>query len=285
MMSSMSITARFVAVALVIWNSTPGNAADSFELEAVASGLNNPLLVTHAGDGSNRLFILEQAGRILILSDGQLLEQPFLDISSEISSGGERGLLGLAFHPEYDTNGLFFVNYTDRSGDSVISRFSVSGNANRAEQNSETEVLTFRQPFSNHNGGHLAFGPEGYLYIATGDGGSGGDPNNNAQDLGIWSAQPLALQFRSPDRRPVYHRCRPGSAGRNTLSASSQCRRPEDEAGELYVVDRGGVVYWIAGSASLIKGKKIRAQRDALDTDSLAQARNAESVEVSTRQF
>lgn len=168
---------------LVVGSLGSVSAAGAIELERVATGLDDPLLVTHAGDGSNRLFVVEQGGEVLIYEGGRLLGQPFLDLSSEIATGGERGLLGLAFHPDYSNNGFFFVNYTDRGGDSVISRFSVSADSNRADAASEVEVLAFRQPFSNHNGGHMAFGPDDYLYIATGDGGGSGDPQNNGQDL------------------------------------------------------------------------------------------------------
>ena len=141
-----------------------------------------PLYVTHADDGSGRLFIVEQGGQVWILDSGSVLPNPFLDISSKISSGSERGLLGLGFHPNYDTNGYFFVNYTDLGGDTVVARYTVSSDPNEADRNSEVIILQQPQPFSNHNGGHLAFGPDGYLYIGLGDGGSGGDPQGNGQN-------------------------------------------------------------------------------------------------------
>ena len=152
-------------------------------LESVASGLSRPLYITHAQDGSGRLFIVLQGGQILIHDGTALLPAAFLDISGRISSGGERGLLGLAFHPGYSNNGLFFVHYTDPAGDTVISRFQVSADPNAADAGSEAVLLQIDQPFVNHNGGQLQFGPDGYLYIGSGDGGSGGDPQNNAQSL------------------------------------------------------------------------------------------------------
>ncbi len=159
-------------------------AQGAIELEEVVSGLDQPLGLVAPGDGSERLFIVEQAGRVLVLEDRAVREVPFLDLSSSVRCCDERGLLGLAFHPDYESNGLFFVNYTDRAGDTVVSRFSVSSaDPNRADIDSEIALLTFDQPFANHNGGHIAFGPDGYLYIASGDGGSGGDPQNNAQSL------------------------------------------------------------------------------------------------------
>lgn len=151
-------------------------------LSLQATGLTNPVYITHAEDGSDRLFIVEQGGRIRILQNGTLLATPFLDIASRISSGGERGLLGLAFPPDYANKGYFYVNYTDRAGDTVVARYRISSDSNVADANSEEILLQIDQPFANHNGGQLAFGPDGYLYIGTGDGGSAGDPLNNAQN-------------------------------------------------------------------------------------------------------
>ncbi len=158
--------------------------AFALELTPVASGLEQPVAIATAGDGSNRLFVLEQQGQIKIIEDGKLLDQPFLDIRTLVRSGGERGLLGIAFHPNYAENGFFYVNYTrEQQGlETVIARFKISS-PGRAEPDSLKILMTFSQPFGNHNGGQLAFGPDGYLYIATGDGGSGGDPQDNSQNL------------------------------------------------------------------------------------------------------
>ncbi|MBI3952289.1 MAG: PQQ-dependent sugar dehydrogenase [Acidobacteria bacterium] len=152
-------------------------------LERVAGGLNQPLLVTHAGDGSGRLFIVEQVGRIRIVKDGVLLPNPFLDIQSLVSCCGEQGLLGLAFHPRYAENGLFYINYTDTRGDTIVARYAVSDNADGASTRGVERLIFIDQPYSNHNGGHLAFGPDGFLYIGTGDGGAAGDPQNNGQNV------------------------------------------------------------------------------------------------------
>lgn len=158
--------------------------AVTIKAEPVVTGLSSPVDITHAGDGSGRLFIILQGGRIVIFDGVQILSPPFLDITSLVSSGGERGLLGAAFHPNYVGNGFFYVSYTDAAGDSVIARYSVSVDPNRADSASGVILLTITQPFSNHNGGQLQFGPDGYLYISIGDGGSGGDPQNNGQNLG-----------------------------------------------------------------------------------------------------
>ena len=160
-------------------------------LELVADGFSRPVALSHAGDGSNRFFVVEQEGRILIIDDGVVLGSAFFDISSLVdSSANEQGLLGLAFHPDFADNGYFFVNYTHDpagSGPDVtrVSRFEVSAeDPNITDTSSETILLQFEQPASNHNGGDLHFGPDGYLYIATGDGGGSRDQFQNAQDLG-----------------------------------------------------------------------------------------------------
>lgn len=155
---------------------------ESYQWKFVAGGFDRPLDIQISPDGSGRLFIVEQGGLIRILLKGQLLELPFLDISRRVDDrSNEQGLLGLAFHPDFLNNGYFFVNYTERGGDTVIARFSATGDT--VDPNSEMRLLSVKQPFSNHNGGGMAFGPDGYLYIALGDGGSGGDPQGNGQNL------------------------------------------------------------------------------------------------------
>ncbi len=152
-------------------------------LSRAFSGFSQPLGITHAGDGSGRTFIVERGGRIWIAAGDAAPPALFLDIASRVATaGGEQGLLGLAFPPDYQTTGHFYVNYTRSSdGTTVVARYRVTADPDVADPESETVLLTIPQPFANHNGGQLAFGPDGYLYIATGDGGSGGDPMNNAQ--------------------------------------------------------------------------------------------------------
>ena len=151
----------------------------------VASGLTKPVGLTNAGDGSGRVFVIEQPGIIRIIQDGVLVPDPFLDIRYRIGSdGSEQGLLGLAFHPNYAQNGFFYVNYTNLNGDTIIARFQVSpDNQNFANPSSELQLLQVDQPFANHNGGEVAFGPDGYLYLGLGDGGAAGDPQHNGQSL------------------------------------------------------------------------------------------------------
>ena len=150
-------------------------------VEMVSDAFDRPLLVT-APRGDERLFVVDQPGRIWIVSGGVRLDTPFLDIRGEVGFGGERGLLGLAFHPDYAANGRLFVNYTDRRGATQVVRYEVSGDANRADPASAAEVLSVDQPAANHNGGWLGFGPDGHLYIGMGDGGGGGDTFRNGQN-------------------------------------------------------------------------------------------------------
>ncbi len=156
-----------------------------YRLELVAAGFVRPLFLTSAGDESGRLFVLEQSGRVWIVRDGEAAPTPFLDISALVStSANERGLLGLAFAPDYAASGVFYVHYSGRrpDGDTVLARYRVSAaNPDAADPASAAIIFTLPQPYSNHNGGQLAFGPDGYLYVGLGDGGSAGDPHNNAQ--------------------------------------------------------------------------------------------------------
>ncbi|MCC6908725.1 MAG: PQQ-dependent sugar dehydrogenase [Phycisphaerales bacterium] len=158
--------------------------AQTLAVEQVASGLSGALYLTSPPGDTHRLFVLQQnTGQIRIIKDGNVLTTPFLDVRTRISTGGERGLLGLAFHPDYDSNGYFFINYTNTSGNTVVARYEVTGDPDVADFNSEAIVLTVTQPYSNHNGGCLQFSPmDGYLYIGMGDGGSANDPGNRAQN-------------------------------------------------------------------------------------------------------
>jgi glucose/arabinose dehydrogenase len=150
-------------------------------VQEVAAGLSDPLYVT-APPGDSRLFVVEQSGRIRIIKNGQLLPAPFLDIAARVSSGGERGLLSVAFHPSYATNGFFYINFTDAGGNTRVERFSASNNPDVALPGSSKLILTVAQPFANHNGGLNLFGPDGMLYSGLGDGGSAGDPQGNGQN-------------------------------------------------------------------------------------------------------
>jgi glucose/arabinose dehydrogenase len=150
-------------------------------LEVAASGLQMPVHLT-APTGDSRLFIVEKRGTIRIVKNGQLLAAPFLDVRTKVSTGSEQGLLSVAFHPQYASNGYFFVNYTDTNGDTRVERYHSSPAADVADANSSKLILMVDQPYSNHNGGLVLFGPDNMLYIGMGDGGSGGDPQGNGQN-------------------------------------------------------------------------------------------------------
>jgi glucose/arabinose dehydrogenase len=161
----------------------PFGGDGTLSLGPVVSGLASVVDIQQPPDGTGRLFLVEQGGRIRVWTDTQLLATPFLDLSGRISTGGEQGLLGLAFDPAYAANGRFFVHYTDTAGNTVLARYTVSADPDVANPSSAVILLDVDQPYSNHNGGQIAFGPDGLLYMALGDGGSGGDPENRAQDL------------------------------------------------------------------------------------------------------
>ena len=164
-------------------NETKGSAQANIRLQEVASGLASPVFLG-SPPGDSRLFVAEKPGRIRIIDDGQLLSRPYLDITDRVgSSSSEQGLLGLAFHPRYASNGFFFVNYTDKAGDTQIERYQVTADPSRVDRASARRLLSIDQPFANHNGGMIAFGPDGMLYIGTGDGGSGADPQGHGQNL------------------------------------------------------------------------------------------------------
>jgi glucose/arabinose dehydrogenase len=161
----------------------------------VARSLSKPVFVTHAGDASGRLFIVEQGGRIKILRNGSILATPFLNISAKVSKGSEQGLLGLAFHPDYEANGRFYIYYTDVNGDIVIARHLVSANPDVASATSLTILKIGHPTYTNHNGGMLVFGPDRYLYAGTGDGGSSGDPGNHGQSRNTLLGKILRLDI------------------------------------------------------------------------------------------
>ena len=176
---------------------------EAIDLQPVVDGLASPLFVGHAGDGSGRLFVVEQEGRVRVVRDGRLLPEPYVDLSSRIASGGERGLLGLAFSPDFAEDGLLYVDYTDRDGNTVVSELHAPDpSADRADPASERVLLRIEQPYSNHNGGALAIGPDGLLWIATGDGGSGGDPQGNGQRLDTLLGKLLRIDPRQVGGAP-----------------------------------------------------------------------------------
>lgn len=187
--------------------------SQSYRLEKIKTKISKSLYITQPNDQSNRLFVVSQKGTIHIIQNGKVLKQPFLDISDRVHGsklpGSEEGLLGLAFHPKYSTNGFFYVNYVNKNDSSIVSRFQVSSDSNQANKLSESVILSLPQPFGNHNGGHLTFGVnDGFLYIAFGDGGKFGDPFNHAQRLNNWFGKILRIDvdksfpYGIPDDNP-----------------------------------------------------------------------------------
>jgi glucose/arabinose dehydrogenase len=189
-------------------------SAVSVNVDVIVDGLVYPVDVAAPGDGSGRLFVVEQAGRIRIVQDERLLAEPFLDIRARVASGGERGLLGLAFHPDFPTDPRFFVDYTDLEGDTVVAEYRLDPeDGNVADPDSERILIGIDQPYANHNGGAVVFGPDGMLYVSSGDGGSAGDPQANGQRLDTLLAKVLRIDvdgepesadrpYRIPDDNP-----------------------------------------------------------------------------------
>ena len=233
-----------------------GGAVAPLTTVRVASGLNRPIFVTHAPGDETRLFIVEQRGviRILDFGTGLVLGTPFLDIDADVASGAgndERGLLGMAFHPDYANNGFFYVNYTRNVGsDTVVARYTVSANPNLADASSAQIIIVITQPQNNHNGGWIGFGPDGYLYIGMGDGGSGCDPhgaNGNGQNIGTLLGAMLRIEpsttpgvggYASPPSNPFV-----GVGGADEIW-SYGLRNPwrssfDRETGDLYIADVG----------------------------------------------
>ncbi len=178
-------------------------ATPSFHLKVIAAGLTRPLSVTSPPGDKQRQFIVEQRGKILVRSGGTLLAKPFLNVSGLLSGGNEQGLLGLAFDPRYATNGRFYIDYTDHLNHVVIARYTVSrANPNAANAASGHILLSIAHPYTNHNGGQLAFGPDGRLYIGVGDGGSEGDPHDYGQNLHVLLAKILRLNVNATHPTP-----------------------------------------------------------------------------------
>ncbi|MFT5734899.1 MAG: glucose/arabinose dehydrogenase [Planctomycetota bacterium] len=171
-----------LAATVLAWTSAPATAQAPLTTELFVSGVSSPVDLTFAPGDPSRVFIVEQGGRIRVVENGSLLATPFLDIDPIVQSGGERGLLGLAFHPDYQANGRFFVNYTGNSGNTRVSEFAVTADPNVADPTIVQVIAAIAQDFSNHNGGCVRFGPDDMLYVGMGDGGSGNDPNGRAQD-------------------------------------------------------------------------------------------------------
>ncbi|MFN2383850.1 MAG: sorbosone dehydrogenase family protein [Gemmatimonadota bacterium] len=236
--------ALLLGTACALPGNPSGDDPPAVRLEVIAVGLDYPVFLT-APAGDARLFVIEKAGRVQIIRGGRVLDEPFLDVSALVSTGSEQGLLSLAFHPSYATNGRFFVNYTDRAGDTQIVEYRVSADPDRAAPAPVGTILSIVQPYSNHNGGLILFGPDGMLYIGMGDGGSGGDPQGNAQNRDNLLGDLLRIDvdrgapYTVPADNPFVGR--PGSRGEIWATG---LRNPwrfsfDRETGDLYIADVG----------------------------------------------
>lgn len=228
-------------------------------VEVVAEGLANPLYLTAPAEDP-RVFVVEQPGRIRIVAAGGLLETPFLDLTDRVASGGERGLLSVAFHPEYGTNGRLFVNYTDLDGDTRVEEYRVSEDADRADPASGRLLLRVEQPFGNHNGGLVAFGPDGLLYVGMGDGGGAGDPDENGQDTSTLLGALLRLDVdgTEPYAAPRDNPLASDPDGRDEIWAWG-LRNPwrfsfDTDEGTLYIADVGQNRYEEVNAVSAEEG-------------------------------
>ena len=226
----------------------PASFSSSFTLRAIVENLDSPVGIVDPGDGSGRLFIVEQTGKILVLKSGSLSPDPFLDISSSVSSGSEQGLLGLAFHPDFANSGMFVIDYTDVDGNTNIVRYQIDAqNPDLADASSAETLLFIDQPYPNHNGGQVLFGPDGFLYIGMGDGGSQGDPNENGQNTNALLGKILRIDIDNPsgDRPygiPADNPFADGSAGAPEVfiyGVRNPWRFSFDADGGLYIGDVG----------------------------------------------
>ncbi len=225
---------------------TPPTPAKEFPttitLTPIAKGLKQPTAIAHAGDGSNRLFIVEQRGTVQVLRNGMPGDDPFLDIRRLVKAGGEQGLLGLAFPKDFRSSKTFYVNYTNRVGvgNTVIASFRTDRATDRADNSTRKEILGIVQPYANHNGGQLAFGPDGFLYIGTGDGGSGGDPHGNGQKRDTLLGKLLRIQVGTGGAPYVIPKENPFGNEIWAYGLRNPWRFSFDRAnGDLYIADVG----------------------------------------------
>ncbi|MRR53440.1 MAG: glucose dehydrogenase [Deltaproteobacteria bacterium] len=219
-------------------------AFPAITLTSFAAGFNQPVNIAHAGDGSGRMFVVERAGVIKLVRNGTVSATPFLDISGLVqSAGGEQGLLGIAFPPGFSAKQYFYVDYTGLSGvtgDTVIARYPVSVDPDVADPAGGITIISQAQPFANHNGGHLAFGPDGLLYVALGDGGSGGDPFNNAQNLAVHLGKILRIDVEAGSSPYAIPASNPFNSEVWAYGLRNPWRFSFDRgSGDLYIADVG----------------------------------------------
>lgn len=245
-MSNSAFRAALVlSAALLVSSGCAQNAATpAVKFTPYVSGLRQVTTLTHAGDGSGRMYATLQEGQIRVIQGGQVRAQPFLDVSNLTRAGGERGLLGLAFDPKYKQNRRLYVHYTDRNGDTVLSRYTATADFTRADPATAKTLFTADQPYANHNGGQLAFGPDGFLYLGLGDGGSAGDPQNNGQKLSTPLGKLLRFDVSGAEAKPAAGNPFLNRSGANPNIWAYGLRNPwrfsfDRSTGDLIIADVG----------------------------------------------
>lgn len=243
-MSNTRVRAALVLGAALLLPPALAQSAPAVKFTPVASGLRGVTTLTPANDGSGRMYLTLQAGQVRVLEGGRLRAQPFLDVSRLTSAGGERGLLGLTFDPRYKQNRRLYVHYTDRNGNTVLARYLATADFSRADPASARVLFTAEQPYSNHNGGQIEFGPDGFLYLGLGDGGSGGDPINAGQRLNTPLGKLLRFDVSGNDAKPAAGNPFIGRAGANPNIWAYGLRNPwrfsfDRQTGDLIIADVG----------------------------------------------
>ncbi|THF67677.1 PQQ-dependent sugar dehydrogenase [Deinococcus sp. Arct2-2] len=243
-MTKVGLGAGLAAALTLLLASAQAQTAPAVKLTPFVSGLEQVTALTHAGDGTNRLYVAQQDGRIRIIAGGKVQPNVFLDLQKRTSAGGERGLLGLAFDPAYKTNRRVYVHYTDLNGDTVLARYTATADFSRADPASARTLFTAKQPYANHNGGQLAFGPDKFLYLGLGDGGSGGDPLNKGQDLTSPLGKILRFDVRGDTAKPAPGNPFVSRSGANPYIWAYGLRNPwrfsfDRVSGDLIIADVG----------------------------------------------
>jgi glucose/arabinose dehydrogenase len=273
----------------------------AIELTQIVSGLAEPVYLTHANDGSGAVYIVEQEGKVRVYQGGVLRATPFLDIVPRVgSSANEQGLLSIAFSPTYAKDGFFFVNYTDKAGDTIVSRFSASKDRRTGDPKSELQIIKIDQPYGNHNGGLIKFGPDGMLYIGMGDGGSAGDPQNYAQNMKSLLGKMLRLDVSKTAKTQPYAIPKDNpkwQAGEKAEIWSSGLRNPwrfsfDRATGDLFIADVGQNAYEEVNFQPAKQGgdnygwkpregfEKYNGDKQATFTDPVAQYPHADGCSV-----
>lgn len=299
--STIPPSAEGAAMASAGSTSNAANAGQTIELDKMLDGLDEPVYLTHANDGTGALYIVEQKGKVLVYQNGELRDTPFFDITARVGSdANEQGLLSIAFSPSYTKDSLFYVNYTDKSGDTIVSRFTATKDRSAGDSKTELRIIKIDQPYGNHNGGLIKFGPDGMLYIGMGDGGSAGDPQNNAQNLKNLLGKMLRIDVSKATRAAPYTIPKDNpkwKTGEKAEIWSYGLRNPwrfsfDRATGDLFIADVGQNAYEEVNYQPAKKGgqnygwrpregfEKYDAEKKATFTDPVTQYPHADGCSV-----